>query len=104
MFEVVNSKVYCQASNISCTLLGNKIVDHSDIAGASPGSVLLQLHLHSQLNTWFQWIGQRQLQDRTGNIEVFGFGVTYIRGLTVVFIHNLVTDILTSSGGIILRS
>ena len=28
-------------------------------------STLLQLHLHSRLNTWLQWIGQRQLQDET---------------------------------------
>ena len=27
---------YCQTSNISYTLAGNKIVDHSDVAGASP--------------------------------------------------------------------
>ena len=28
--------VYCQTSNISCTLVGNKIVDHWDVVGASP--------------------------------------------------------------------
>ena len=27
---------YCQVSNISHTLVGNKIVDHSDVVGASP--------------------------------------------------------------------
>ena len=27
---------YCQTSNISHTLVGNKIVDHSDVVGASP--------------------------------------------------------------------
>ena len=46
-------------------------------------SVLLQLHLHSRLNTCLQWIGQRQLQDKTRNIQVLGFAVPYIRGLTV---------------------
>ena len=30
-----------------------------------------------------QWSRQRQLQDETRNIHVLGFGVTYIRGLTV---------------------
>ena len=29
---------------------------------------LLQLHLHSQLNTWLQWIRQKQLQDETRSI------------------------------------
>ena len=27
---------YHQISNIRCTLVGNKIVDHSDVVGASP--------------------------------------------------------------------
>ena len=31
-------------------------------------SALLQLHLHSRLNTWLQLIGQMQLQDETRNI------------------------------------
>ena len=48
-------------------------------------SALLQLHLHSQLNTWLQWIKQRQLQDETRNIYVWGLGASYIRELTVVF-------------------
>ena len=47
-------------------------------------SALLQLHLHSRLNTWLHWIGQRQLQDETRNIEVWGFGAAYIRYFTVV--------------------
>ena len=34
---------YRQTSNISCTLVGNKIVDHSDVVGA--------LHVHSRHNT-----------------------------------------------------
>ena len=34
-----------------------------------PLSALLQLHLHSQLNTWLQWIGERQLQDETRTIK-----------------------------------
>ena len=27
---------YCQVANVSRTLIGNKIVDHSDVVGASP--------------------------------------------------------------------
>ena len=27
---------YCQTPNISHTLVGNKIIDHSDVVGASP--------------------------------------------------------------------
>ena len=46
-------------------------------------SALLQLHLRSRLNTWLQWFGQRQLQDKTWIIQVLGLGVTYIRDFTV---------------------
>ena len=47
-------------------------------------SALLQLHLHSQLDTWLQWIGQRPLQEWTRNIQVLGFGATYTRGFMVL--------------------
>ena len=30
------NKDYRKVSNISCTLIGNEIVDHSDVVGASP--------------------------------------------------------------------
>ena len=46
-----------RTSDISRTVVGNTLVDWS---------ALLQLHFHSRLNKWLQWIGQRQLQDRTG--------------------------------------
>ena len=39
--------IYRQASNISRILVGNKIVDHPDVVGASH-TALLQLHLHSR--------------------------------------------------------
>ena len=35
-------------------------------------SALLQLHIHSWQNTWFQWIRQRQLQDGAKIISVLG--------------------------------
>ena len=31
-----NTSMYCQVSNIRRTLVGNEIVDHSDVVGASP--------------------------------------------------------------------
>ena len=33
-----NDVIYCQTSNVSGTLIGNKIVDHSDVVGALPVS------------------------------------------------------------------
>ena len=67
-----------QVSNIRHTLVGTKIVDHSDVVGSAP----VQLHLHSTLNTWFQYIEQRQLQAKPRNILVFGFGASYNRDFT----------------------
>ena len=46
-------------------------------------STQLQLHLHSHLNTWLHWIGQRQLQDEMRNISGFFCLFFYTRGLTV---------------------
>ena len=35
--RLVNSQnTYREVSNIRCTLVGNQIVDHSDVVGASP--------------------------------------------------------------------
>ena len=58
---------YPQTCIISRALVGNKIVDHS--VGAAL-SALLQLDFHSRLNTWFQYIVQRQRQDERWNIHV----------------------------------
>ena len=68
---------YRQTWSISHTLVGNEIVDHSDVVGASP--VGAPSNLHSRLNTWLQWIGQRQLQGETRNISVLVFAAPYIR-------------------------
>ena len=74
---------YRQISNRRRTLVGNKIVDQSDVVGASPVQLQLQLRLHSRLNTWLHWIGQRELQDDVRNIQVWWFGAPYIRDITV---------------------
>ena len=34
--QTQSNNSYRQVSNISCTLIGNKNVDHSDVVGASP--------------------------------------------------------------------
>ena len=48
---------YRQTSNISRTLVVNKLVDHPNVVGAAP------TNRHSWLDTLLQWNGQRQLQD-----------------------------------------
>ena len=65
-------KNYRKVSNIRRTLVGNKIVDRSDVAGASPvGVAPTTSSFLTYINTWFQWIDQRQLQDETRNIYVW---------------------------------
>ena len=67
---------YHQTSNISRILVGNETVDHSHVVGPAPVQLFDHSHvvgpapvqLHSRLNTWLQWIGQRQLEDETRNI------------------------------------
>ena len=62
---------YCQTFNISHTLLGNNIVHHSAVV-ENHLSALLQLHLHSRLDTCLQHNAQRQLQDENRNLS---FGI-----------------------------
>ena len=52
-------------------------------------SALLQLHLHSRLNIWLQWIRQRQLQDEKRSIYVLWFGASYIRDFMVFTSYHL---------------
>ena len=58
-------------------------------------SALLQLHLHSRLNLWFQWIGQRQLQDETRNIISFigGISLWYLSNKDFVFVFGMILNI-----------
>ena len=52
---------YRQVYNVRRTLVVDYIVDHSDVVGALPVSA-------APLNTWLQYIAQRQLQGETRNI------------------------------------
>ena len=68
--------MYRQTSNMKFTLVGNVIVDHSNVVGASPvGAASSTSSFSSFLNTGFQWIGQRQLQNQTRNIYVLWLGL-----------------------------
>ena len=64
-------------TNISRTLVGNKIVDHLYVVRPSPVGFDYSLIRHLA-PSWLQWIGQIQLYDDTPNIEAFGFGTSYI--------------------------
>ena len=72
---------YHQTSNISHILLGNKIVDYSDLVWA-PLCQRCSSYIFI-FDTWLQWIGQKQLHEDRRNIWVFRFGVPCIRCLMV---------------------
>ena len=77
----LSKREYCKTSNISCTLVGNKIVDHSAVVGASPvgaaptTSSFSTLHLASRDSAK---TAARQYENL-----VLGFSAPYIRDLTV---------------------
>ena len=78
----MSQHLYCQNSNINRTLIGNKIVDHSDVVGASPAGAAPTT---SSFSTWhlasMDWAKTTARWDEKR--LSLGFGVTYIRGLTV---------------------
>ena len=59
---------YRQTFIISHMLVGNTIVDHSDVVGAAP----FHLHFHCRLNTWFQWIWAKTTERRDDKQLRFG--------------------------------
>ena len=83
--------IYHKVSNIRRTLVGNKIVDLSDVVGASPVGAAPTTSSLSTYNTWLQYNGQMQLQDKTRNIHVWGLGASYIRELMVVSLSSILS-------------
>ena len=70
IFYIVHSKKYLQTSNISRTLVGNKI-DYSDVAGASPDGAASTT---SSLSTWhlasMDWANSTVLIHKSHNAPV----------------------------------
>ena len=75
-------KNYRKIPDIRRTFVANKIVDHSDIVGASPvGAAPTTSSFSTEHVASVDWANQ--LQDETTNILVLWFGATYIGGLVV---------------------
>ena len=74
--------IYCKTSNIRRTSVDNKIVDHSDVVGASPVGAAPTI---SSFSTWH--LASRDSAKKAAkqyeNLLSVGFGATYIRDLTV---------------------
>ena len=69
-----------QISNISRTLVGNNIVDHSDVVGASPAGAAPTIASFSKT------IRKDTVKARRQTFKFWGFGAAYIRDLTV-YLH-----------------
>ena len=67
-----------QTSNINRALVGNKLVDHSDVVGASHIGAAPTISSFSIKHLTSMDL-ERQLQYETRINEVLGFGATYIR-------------------------
>ena len=70
---------YHQTSNIRYTLIGSRLVDHSDVVGAAPN--------HIFIHDWtpgFCGLSKNNSKTRREKFKFWEFGTTYIRNLTVV--------------------
>ena len=78
------TNIYREVSNISRTLVGDAIVDHSDVhvAGASPVGGA-PTTFSSSTYSWLQGIRQMKPQDTTIIFQVLRLGMAYIRDFTV---------------------
>ena len=65
--------MYYQTSKISFTLVGNKIVDHSDVVGASPVSTAPTT---SSFSPGFSGLGKDNCKMRQETFQIWGFGAT----------------------------
>ena len=87
--------MYRQTSNISCTIVGNKIVHHSDVVGASPVGAAPTT---SSFSPWhlasMDWANATAWRDE----KVLGFGASYIRGLSVLM-YVIITVCVTRKKG-----
>ena len=81
-----SSRCISHISNINRTLVGNKIVDHSDVVRASLAGAASTTSSFPT-NTWLKGTGQRQHQDETITISVLVFVLHYMADLTVYQIN-----------------
>ena len=74
---------YLKTSNIKRALVGNKIVDHSDVVGASPVGAA---PITSSFSTWYLALrdSTKKAARQYENLLSVGFDASNIRDLTVV--------------------
>ena len=70
---------YCQISNVSCTLIGNKIVHHSDEVGAAPVAAAPTTSSFSMQHLASIDLGNNNCKTRQEIFKFWGFGASYIR-------------------------
>ena len=92
------TRKYNGIANIKRSLVGNRIVDHSDVLGAAPA--LLQQPIHSRPNTWLQWTsGRDEEHSILGTwrliLEVWWHVTNLLCIVTIIFL--LATELVTTS-------
>ena len=83
---IAYNEVYRQVSNISRTLVGNKIVDHSDVVGASPVGAAPTTSSFSTLHSASIYCAKTTTSRYEKHLS-YGFGASYIRDFTVDWIQ-----------------
>ena len=82
LIQSIWNYAYSKISNISCTLVGNKIVDHSDVVGASPAGAAPTISSFSTEH--LASVDCAIKTARRDEIHLsFGYGVPYIRDWAV---------------------
>ena len=80
----LDTGIYCQTSNMICSLVGNKIVDRSDVVRASPvGAAATTSSFSTEHLASMDWAKTTARRDE----KHLRFSVTYIRDLTAVTSH-----------------
>ena len=84
-------------SNIRRTLVGNEIVDHSDVVEAAPVGAA-QLHLHSRLDrVWFSGLGKGNCKTRRETLKFWDSVLLRLNVFTVVLGLNMMVAILQTA-------
>ena len=91
--NIVWHYVYSQTSNIKCTLVGNKFVDHSDVIGALPVTPAPTTSSFSTKHRASMDWAKTTTRPNKKHLS-FGIGVTYIIGLRYVSRVGYVTILL----------
>ena len=83
--NILQFVIYCQVSNIRLTWVGNQIVDHSDVVGASPVGAAPTTSSFSTEHLASIYCAKTTASEVEKHLSL-GFGAPYIRDFTVILV------------------